>query len=120
MTIDTELESTSQPIITSPKKGATAQMAPMKSSALTGVLCCGCSLANHAGSIPELAMAHMRREAPMRKAFHEVSRPASPPATTRLPQNSPDRAAIASAVTRSKSCISDAGSARPVVMMMAT
>ena len=39
-----------------------------------------------------------------------------------IPQSAEEvnRAAIASAVTRSKSCISDAGSARPVVTMMAT
>ena len=75
----------------------------MNSSALTGVPYFGWRTANHCGIMPERAIAHMRREEPMRKAIHEVMMPARPPAMTILPMRAePNIAATASAVARSR------------------
>ena len=104
-----------------PKNGAIAESTPMNSSALTGVRCLGCIFPNQRGSIPEFAMAHSSREAPMRNAIQEVMIPASPPAITTLPHTVlPVRAAKASAVTSFSPVSSEAGSAMDVLTMIAT
>ena len=74
----------------------------MKITAFDGVRYFGCSFPNHSGIIRARAMENMRRDAPIRKAFHEVMMPARPPAMTMVPQISwPSRIASASAVTSS-------------------
>src|SRR5699024_5685000 len=52
ITIIGDPDSTSQSSMAVPKNGATAETTPSNTSALTGVLYVGCSLDNHAGSMP--------------------------------------------------------------------